>query len=426
MLGLDLWCRNLHDALLIQVCRGLLSFEKLIDTENRLLWSIKQISLTSEEKDEYAVERKTKAISEDLISTDNMEEVCRMIFFDYGSYFAAQHWLAGARVRRIYERRNRFHDLRIPLKTAVVNLAPNYSNSYNNMFNGSFLGREWLIDLCTHLRFSRDEIDEVMEATHNSMLGKKEDFSEPFSYFKDKTLLERLKIMLLESLYLYMLDKTASVPPVDYMLDPFRTSYESGRSVMRQLDRFLDSYTADPDNMEDAEADDLSAQDFSETWMDVVERVRGEEAFSPEIWDLYVSETPAYYELRAEQTAAMDTIPRKVRLLHLFAAVSFTVLTGRQYSGKYTDADLDEIRLLFNSGKEETKGLFNNIYMFISQILATFLGTSQIYEDEGGQYRIINPMTGQKSRRGLDLETITENLWESIVFIKEEEPAAQK
>ena len=416
MLGLDLWCRNLHDALLIQVCRGLLRFDGLIEFEKALLAEIKKVTLTSAEKDELAIERKTEAISKSLSKAENLDEVFALITTDYASYFAAQHWLSGSRFRRIYERRNRFFDMTIPLKMAVVNLAPNYTNSINNMFNGSFLSRDWLIDLCRHLRFDRDEINEVLEATHNAELENSEELSDHFSFFCEKPLDERLKIMLLNGLYLADADPNDYPVPIDYLLDPFRPSYESGKTALRKLKDIVDSI----DHSEYYGIDELSKKEFATIWSGTVERPFLDELFNYEITKLYAQETPCYFTFNKNQTDYINRFRSDAVRIHYFAALTYTVLTGDVYTGAYHDSDLDGIRALFHSDDVSNQEIHNNIFMFISQILGTFLGPAVPHETEEGKFYVMNAATGRKSSRSLDFETIIEDLWESVLVLSEE------
>ena len=416
MLGLDLWCRNLHDAVLIQVCRGLLEFADVTDFETELLNSIRMISLNSIEKDEYAIERKTEAISNALTEAADLKQVRSLITGEYAGYFASQHWLTGARFRNTYNKRDRIYGMKLPLRAAIVNLAPNYSNSFNNMFNGSFIGRGWLIDLCTRLRFSSDEINEVLEATHNAQLTDEESLPDDYSYFTGKPLIERLKILLLLAVYAGSISDEFEKLPVEYLLDPFRPGYESGRTVIRMLDDYLneaaDSGAGDADELYNCEA--------AHKWNEVIWRTYEDEMFIPEISNELRKEALAYFQMNREQTVNIRNYADDADHMHFLAALSYTVLTGRRYTGDYHDSDLDEIRPLFRTGSSEMQGIYDSIFKFISHILGTFLGSAAPYETEDGKFYTINESKGRKKSRSLDLETVTEDLIESVMILDED------
>lgn len=420
MLNIDLWCRNLHDAVLIQVCRGLLEFPDLPAFEAELLAEIRKITLTSIDKDEFAIERKTEAISNELTKAESKEQVRELITTKYANYFASQHWLTGARLRKIYNERNRIYGLNLPLRAAIVNLAPNYSNSFNNMFNGSFIGRGWLIDLCKHLRFSTEEINKVLEATHNAQLKGEETSSNGFSYFADKPLRERLEIMLLLGMYIASIDDESDELPVEYLLDPFRPEYESGKMLIRLLDEYL----RDSADAETWDTEELFEQPFADKWNEAIWRAHDDEMFIPEISYELIEESAEYYKMNRPQTVHIRTYGDAYNL-HLFTALSYTVLTGKQYTGQYHDSDLEEIRPLFRTSVNDLQGIYNNIFYFISHILGTFLGYAELFETEEGQFYVINEESENKRIKKMNIDTIIEDLADSIRIMQEEEATTE-
>lgn len=420
MLGVDLWCRNLHDAILVLVCRGLIGFEEVVDIESRLHAQLKTVPLTKAEKDELAIERKTKAISDYLIRVNSVEDACKMIMTDYSGYFASQHWLAGSRLRRIYEKRNRFHDMAMPLKMAVVNLAPNYINSYNNMFNGSFLSRDWLIDLCMHLRFSREEINEVLDATHKAALGDDEIVPENYSFLKGKPLYELLRIMLLIGVYIKRLESITEIPPAEYMLEPFRMGFEPGRAVLRQIDKYTDESLRSGD---EPGPDEISKEPFAYKYIELVDRVFDDELFCPDIADACINDAKYYYSPPDEMISSQSKYYEAYRLLYCFATISFTVLTGRQYKGICKDSDLDDIRRLFRTNDLHAETIYNNMFNFITHILVTFLVSGDICETSDGKFYIANTSAHGKKKNSLDIGTIIDDLWASVSYLKEESDA---
>ena len=285
------------------------------------------------------------------------------------------------------------------------------------MFNGSFLSRDWLIDLCVHLRFNREEINAVLEATHNTTLADSEQLSDRYSHFREKTLSERLKVMLLNGLYLNASGLDQEPLPVDYLLDPFRPSYEVGKAVLRELSSYIDGF----DYSEYIDVERLSEQSFAMMWSEIVEKPFLNEMFNYEIMKLYAEETPFYSSFNRSQTDYIDRYRNEAELIHFFAALSYTVLTGSLYEGSYNDSDLDEIRVLFQSDNASNQEIHNNIFMFVSQILGTFLGSAVPHETEDGKFYVVNAATGRKSNRSIDLETIIEDLWESVLVLSEEQ-----
>ena len=124
MLRLDLYCKNLHDALLIQVARGILQFKEVPELEKELESKLSKIELSTEEKNVYAMERNTVSISADLNRVRNVDELINLITVVHKNSFASSNRTIGVRFRNIYEQRDRYYK-HVSLERAIVNLAPN-------------------------------------------------------------------------------------------------------------------------------------------------------------------------------------------------------------------------------------------------------------------------------------------------------------
>lgn len=126
------------------------------------------------------MERNTVSISADLNRVRNVDELINLITVVHKNSFASSNRTIGVRFRNIYEQRDRYYK-HVSLERAIVNLAPNYRNSYVRMFSSSFISREWLIDLCVHLRFNYEEVSLMLESAHMVQLSEYESSEKYFT-----------------------------------------------------------------------------------------------------------------------------------------------------------------------------------------------------------------------------------------------------
>ena len=408
ILEMDLYCRNLHDALLIQVCRGILSFQEVLDMEPELQEKIQNLYLDTEEKREYALQRETENIRLDLYKINDKQDIEKVILANKVFFYTGNRAF-GERFVKIYENRQRYPEL-LSLQEAVQIYAPNYRDSYSRIFFSDGMTRQWIIDLCLHLRFNWGETDKVLSNAH--MLSLSDDEKHPdlshFVFFNDISLEKKLMLLLLIATYVHQ-EVFEALPPVDYLLESF-TIYSQGKKALKAIQNIADS--VDPEEW-DYHYLQNQLKVKVEEWMAYIrsgyENIT--ESYMKKVFESYKLEQNAYYDMSIG--ARLKEIFREdVGKLHYMAALFYTVLTGKDYQGELSQQDLDSIHMDFEHLGTET--LY--IYRFLSHVLGTFLNNEPVSKDDkGGYYR--HDSTGKKMK-ALDWDEIIEDLWASIIEFK--------
>lgn len=431
MLGVELYCRNLHDALLISVCRGIITFQELIPLEKEFEADLKKEVIPNDLRDIYAIERNTIRIGEELVKISSVEELRECITLQYRNSFASSNRIIGARMMQVYKSRERYPG-HISFHRAVANLAPNYRDSYVRMFTSSFISRRWMIDLCQHLCYSREETAVVLEAAHMAKLASDEQFEEPIQAYKNMPLISKLEIMLLLAIYMKenIEEDAEKLPPAVHLLESF-SIYEHGENARKVLDRITDEEeTLELDVSSLSERMMLYEKKKSEkelyktysSWLKYLNgesmSLRGEELLQ----QLSRKKTPGYDvlppTLKVVSTVTNSQIASnlsagKFKSLRYLVCMCYTVLKGEIFNGHLTEADLNAIQRSF--AREEKDSAY--IYRFISKMLVVFLGDQPLCQTEAGRYDVINDTSG-KHKTALDMDIIQETLWESILYLK--------
>lgn len=407
MLGVDLYCRNLHDALLIQVCRGILTFEEVLPLERELEAELENTGMTVDEKNLYAIERNTIPISDALNKVADLEGLREVITVIHKNSFASANRIIGARFSKIYHSRKRYKEGDVSLGKAVTNLAPNYRDSYIRMFKSSNISRKWMIDLCRHLKFSRDEIARVLEAAHMVPLSEDEVFPDANAAFLEKDLLERLMILFLMGAMIRDQTGPEECPPADYILESF-SLYEQGQRVVVRLAELL----------EEESTQELDWQEIwemltsvTEAWIAYLKLENSELTIDEALQHFCKNERKEYFY--PDHKIGREIKNREeVQLLHFFAALMYTVLSGHVYPGSLTNRDLDDIKRGFHYGEEDC----SIIYRFISQVLGTFLGGKELRQTPDHSYYVQNEVK-KTLTHPLNFDVILEDLWESVLML---------
>ena len=392
MLGLELYCRNLHDALLIQVCRDVLSFQELLEKEKEYEERLKPLAdlhdseyLPLKEKSRISLQRETETIRIKLYGISTQEELDEL-FEENRKFFFTANRVLGERFLKIYNSADRYPE-RLELEEAVQIYAPNYRDSYMRMFSSSGITREWLLDLCEHLRFSKEEKKQALENAHMQPLTEEEcaaktDLVESMEW----SLEEKLEIMLLFSLYVKM-EKLETLAPVEYLTESF-SLYKQGKGALKELKKLLceNKKIQDPDDWvpEELEKQLLSSSGVY-AWIECmrsgcsnIQNEKMETAFHE-----YRQEHQEYFELF---TGSLENLNKgkmpvtdkenleEAKKLHYLAALFYTILTGKYYTGKVTGEDAQTIEIQFKKEeKKEPESEINYIYNFFTLVFWTFL-----------------------------------------------------
>jgi len=441
MLGLELYCRNLHDALLIQVCRDVLSFQELLEKEKEYEERLKPLAnskgseyLPLKEKSRISLQRETETIRIKLYGISTQEELDEL-FEENRKFFFTANRVLGERFLKIYNSADRYPE-RLELEEAVQIYAPNYRDSYMRMFSSSGITREWLLDLCEHLRFSKEEKKQALENAHMQPLTEEEcaaktDLVESMEW----SLEEKLEIMLLFSLYVKM-EKLETLAPVEYLTESF-SLYKQGKGALKELKKLLceNKKIQDPDDWvpEELEKQLLSSSGVY-AWIECmrsgclnIQNEKMETAFHE-----YRQEHQEYFELF---TGSLENLNKgkmpvtdkenleEAKKLHYLAALFYTILTGKYYTGKVTGEDAQTIEIQFKKEeKKEPESEINYIYNFFTLVFWTFLEkepliavTEKNGKTQNGKFCVYDKRR-KKYTRGIDIEEICENLWMELFY----------
>lgn len=411
MLGVDLYCRNLHDALLIQVCRAVISFEEVLELEPELDALIRKLNIDREEKRGYALQTATEMIQRDLFQINGKEQIREVVEKNLVFFYTGNRTL-GERWRWIYEGRDRYPE-KLSMEEAVQIYAPNYQNSYKKLFFSSGMTRHWLLDLCIHLRFDRGELQAVLRYAHMAPLpdgswaegdavGQGSRFPEVYRM----PLRKKLKLLLLITGYVAM-EEWQALPPVDCILESFE-QYDQGKTVLGRLDQWLSGI--DPEaaiDWEDAYIQEQLAPVIGD-WDDYL-RVGYEAAAIrtsvSRVYESHRNEHGVYYDMPDRKCRGIRNREEACRLRYA-AALYYTVFLGKYFNGQLTEKDLRLIREQFEDA--------DYIYKFISQFLGIFLDSRELLENREKKFYVVDG-DGQRVTRMLDMAEILQDILASVI-----------
>lgn len=441
MLHLDLYSRNLHDALLIQICRNIISFEELLPIEREIEAELKSIPLTKQERDDYAIERNTIRIAEDFLKIKTKEEMIKTISRDYRLTFASANRIIGARITKIYNDRL-WKENHIPLGNAIANYAPNYRDSYARMYTSSFISRNWLLDLCVHLRFTRSEIEEALECAHmvrlsddkNTLEGNYLENQFPigsmpwyiklekdtdgrfgqYKAYKDMEIQEKLMILLLIGVCLRDMGCDNLFCPMEYFLEAF-TTYEHGKKGIKQLEKLIGAISYEDSTYEEIE--ETLNKIKEETLGKYIGSVICENRYDESIADSFREESRFYYYQRYLDMVGEYQDDIGFYMLYYLAIMSYSIFTGKHFTGELKEADIQDLVEMFSHTEHETG---QSILRFITQFMGTFLSDLKTKEkiESGRSYFYVEASDRKIKTRKLNIHTFLEDLWESIMLLE--------
>lgn len=437
ILGQNLYCRNIHDMLLIQVCRDVISFDEMLKLEPELEELVWMADMDSAQRREYALQRETEKISGNLLKIKERDEIIQLVE-DSRVFFYTGNRTFGERLKKCFEDsdKEKKYSEKLSLTEAVRIYAPNYRDSFSRIFFSSSMTRQWMIDLCIHLRFERREIQDMLNNAYMIPLSDYEEdiekyymeneapigsacwyqkqeekypdrFPGHFAKFKKMTLLEKMLIALLLAAYVSE-ESAEGLPPIDYLLESFLL-YDYGKKAMEKAERILEQNVEwKIDDMQDELIESIKNwQEYVQYGHENADTIMLRRAFSH-----YRDECFEYFLLpeKALKHITEEEKEKAVRLRYL-AALLYTVFTGRYFKGTITDTDLREIKIQFEKQWKDWKLIYN----FLNQFLLTFLDGQPLYRDTQGGFFV--ELNGKKTRP-LDFKEIIADLWESLDMIK--------
>lgn len=431
ILGQELYCRRVHDVLLIQVCRDIITFEEMPEMEVELDQVVRDIEMDIVQKKDYALQRETESIAGNLFGVMEKEEIKNIIIGSRAYFYTGVRTL-GERMLRCYEDRQRYV-APLTFAEAVKIYAPNYRDSFGRIFTSSGITRRWIIDLCVHLRFSREEIQDMLQNARMIPLSTEscdkecyivgwegmpigsaawyqymeerhlEVFQGHFSGLRSLKLTDKMMIAVLMGIYISNIECLEELVPVDYLLESFMW-YESGKDMLKIIRQIYN-----PEYLvEELEAE---IRNRSVLWFDYMES--GLYALENEnmikVYRDYCQEFKEYYILsEIAERQGKDNI--EAVKLRYFASLLYTVFTGRYFKGNLSGEDLEEIKGQFINQVED----WEIIYRFVNQYLVTFLSGRELYEVKNGGYCC---MIHHKKKTAFDMRGVKEDIWESLKML---------
>lgn len=465
-LGVDLYCRNLLDALLIQVCRGILSFDDVPGMEEKLETLIggdDADPISDTEKRLLSLQKQTESIRNELYLVERAENISDVIC-KYRQFYLTANRVLGVRLEKEFDGRQRYPE-KMSLESAVCIYAPNNRITYRRIYQSCGITRDWLIDLCIHLRLNRDEINNTLDNAHMARLSDSLGSSEYFisdesdktvenmeydkhSYipvgssvwyqyleqdqnnrfvphyeaFRYEPIEKRLKIMVLLAAFVTEISSDC-LPPVDIILESFTHNDQAKKSIL-----LLDSLT------------DCVVSSDEETYLKLLAELRADKAFRA--WTQYVlsvedyatqkgknavlkalkNECAEYYRTNLKFEANTKQ-KEEVTRLHYLSALFFTVLTGRYYQGEYSKKTRWNIERQFLQSKTD----YTYTYLFLDHILVMFL-CNDIYNEKKRRNKsgrreeynlyFIRDKAEKVISRKVNEEIIMADLWETVLAAK--------
>lgn len=402
LIQVDLYCRNVHDALLIQVARGIISFEELPALEAKIEKALKLVELPTEDRNIYAMARNTVSISSDLCKVDSVKSLENLITVVHKNSFASANRIIGARFKSVYEERDRYGES-VSLEKAIFNLAPNYQNSYLRMFKSSFISRNWIIDLCMHLKFDNDEINEMLEKAHMALLTENELICDTNIYFREKSLVDKFKIMFILAGHLKDDKDVYTYISLKHILESF-SIYEHGNKLLRALDRIM----VESDDWKDVWTS-FSVTDEYDAWVTYTKPI-GDAYNYVSALQLYCRSSEYRYFFSYDERLKNVNHLEDINRLQTLVALYYSILLNKNFEGKLKDKELMEIKNQFSP----EDGSQRAVYSFVSTMLGIFLGNEDVYENDYQEF-YINQATKKSKSIAMDLDEILGNLFESIL-----------
>lgn len=433
-LGIELYGRCLYDTLLIEVCRGIISFEELLVKEEQYQAEIKEKNLSFQDKIEITRgnPNPTKDMCTDLEVIRSVVDLDEVIV-KYINFYRTVDYAFGSRFLEIFKSRNRYKE-NLALQDAVYVYAPNYRDSYKKIYSYSEITRDWIVDLCLHLRFNREEINRVLNCAHMAELSKdvtdieslyavrnnsnsknesgnvyqigsiawykdleRSGVYSHYSYFSDIELREMVLIILVLALCVEQTDYD-DLPPIDYYLESFML-YGYGKKAVISLRELIQK------NFHKADEYELSDDVKEKAHMiisDLLEYVNVNSSNAYADWESYKEECSKYFFDNLYEDMKIQS-REELGKLRYFAGLVYTVLIGKYYAER-SMKDFDQVDERFNKkDQDELRFLYRGI-------IGVLLDEERIEERGPGKYCVVEA-NGRINGAVMSWEDIAETLW---------------
>lgn len=445
ILGSKLYGRRIYEMLLIQVCRGILSFQEVLELEPELRKIVQEVILDKEGRAELAVELHTKRINETACQCLTKEDIIQLVKEEAGVYQTGERTL-GERFKKCFETRKRYIQ-KISLPNAIQVYAPNYKGSYNRMCAGETITRRWLIDLCVHLRFSREEIQYVLKCALQWPLS--EEPSNPEYYFREsyypigsvkwykelelqtselfkgryestrfnpeglENVTFKQKIMFAMLVTIYVMDSyVMDLPPVDYILENLYF-YDRGRKACNLIAEYVEEIDSEADLYDSRFLEEV--QKKTKKWGEYIKKIVIENAQREKtrtVYESYRMEFQEYFSFARNEDSTVENREEAEKYRYL-SAVLYTILTDKYYNNRLNKEEFDQLQEWLEGQME----CGDYIFKFFALLFKTFLDGEVLYENPAGGFYIIE---NGRCRQTFSFEGIFSVLFEILILLEEE------
>ena len=419
-LGRSLYVRNINDALLIAAVRGLYGIQELPKVRKDMKKIIEEVSMTPQERKDYSLERRTTAFENELMLIDSTEAFQDFVK-ENRNYFRIGNRTVGERAVYIFENPENGMNRKLKFRQAIEVYAPHYSVSYSKIFSSDFIvSRKWLLNFCIRMRYTRSEINSILKnasmlplsnqkgsmescirSNRNREVGSVNwyekiaeqeipEISVRYTEAKELPLKSKLVFLALIACALTGKRETITSYPVDYVLEYLLLS-DGGKDVLKTAENSLvrrrDLAAENPLEILEIYSDDMCGI-LEEHCRDLTGEAE-KEALAE-----YVGEFGKYTEfpkeniknIGKEDVKVYEEVYEQARRLRYFAACSYSVLTGRIYTGKMTEEDQERLVQSLTEGVRE-KGQMRPSVRFFSLLWIMFLSYGKpVWNGKDGFY----------------------------------------
>lgn len=441
-IGRSLYVRNINDALLIAAVRGLYSISELPQARKNMKEILEDAEISPEEKKTLSLERKTTVLENEFLWIESREGFQDFVE-ENRNYFRVGNRTVGERAEYIFENPEKENVRRLKFRQMIDVYAPQYSVSYNKIFSSDFIvSRSWLISFCIKMRYTRQEINQILKNASmlplsnqkenmeyyvrggkNSAVGSVKwyekaalqnvpELSVKYQEAAALPLEKKLTFLILIICALSGTREEITSFPIDYLLEYFLLSDE-GKETLKfaeeEFSKMGNKLCKNPFRIVE-----ICREYICDVLGMYTERLRSKE--EEEAVKVYRDEFSRYcifskdkIDKKCRENAKASETARRLRF---FAACSYSVLTGRIYTGNITEKDFERLRYVLKDGAEGKKKAENCINFF-SLLWGMFLDSEKILWDGRSGFSV---SLGGKRSNVLSLREVLEDVLETYVL----------
>ena len=416
-----LYCRNMNDALFVASIIGIYSVKELPSVYPKFEKIIQSVELDLEEKKKYSLSKHTENIERDLLACENEEDFKELVE-KWKVFFYLGGRTVGERMKTHYEEAHR--EEKLTFKEAVAIYAPRTAESYNRIFSSdAMISRQWLLDLCIHLRLSRNEMEVVLKNASMSPLSKDKNDSESclkastyyaigsvkwyekraeqgkdsyqyrYPWFLSMNLEEKMSFILL--LTEYAKEKGVNnMPPIDYLLE-----YIPSCKIFSELCKLVQK-----------EKLEVAVDLLDETIDEILYKIRTDAGKA--VYEKYRAEFRRYYQMGKGK---YNPLPKEIdkteegNLLTFVSAIIYSVFSGKIVSSTFREEDFKQLKVALEEMPDKFSEEKSGAYYFIRRLWKLFLTDERIFRGKRNGFHFAGELEDDDA---IGLDVCVENLQE--------------